>query len=153
MLSVVSENENYGSVRIHKEATCEDMGIEVEALPNEGYTFLFWEVNGTQVSSENPYSFELEDDTELVARFSGVGLDEMFQTIYFYPNPTTDLVTVMGKDLKAAEVVNMLGQRVITVQGEGETMQIDISNLPTGIYFVNITDTEGRKCVRKVVKE
>jgi hypothetical protein len=70
-----------------------------------------------------------------------------------YPNPATGLVTVMGKDLKAAEVVNMLGQRVITVQGEGETMQIDISNLPTGIYFVNITDTEGRKYVRKVVKE
>ena len=32
-------------------------------------------------------------------------------------------------------------------------MQIDIANLPTGIYFVNITDSEGRKCVRKVVKE
>ena len=40
-----------------------------------------------------------------------------------------------------------------TVQGKGETLQIDIANLPAGVYFINITDEEGRKCVRKVVKE
>ena len=70
-----------------------------------------------------------------------------------YPNPTTGLVTVMGKDLKAAEVVNALGQCVATAQGEGERLTMDISSLPAGVYFVNITDSEGRKCVRKVVKE
>lgn len=70
-----------------------------------------------------------------------------------HPNPTTGLVTITGKDLKRAEVVNTLGQRVAMVQGEGETMQIDIINLPAGVYFVNVTDGEGRKCVRKVVKE
>jgi hypothetical protein len=59
----------------------------------------------------------------------------------------------MGKDLKAAEVVNALGQCVATAQGEGERLTVDISSLPTGVYFVNITDNEGRKCVRKVVKE
>ena len=70
-----------------------------------------------------------------------------------HPNPTTGLVTFMGKDLKAAEVVNALGQCVATAQGEGERLTVDISSLPTGVYFVNITDSEDRKCVRKVVKE
>lgn len=70
-----------------------------------------------------------------------------------YPNPTTGVVTVAGTNLKQAEVLNILGQRVATVQGQGETLQIDIANLPAGIYFVNITDEEERKCVRKVVKE
>ena len=70
-----------------------------------------------------------------------------------HPNPTTGLVTITGKNLKSAEVLNTLGQRVATVQGKGETLQIDIANLPTGVYFVRITDEEGRKCVRKVVKE
>lgn len=70
-----------------------------------------------------------------------------------YPNPTTGQVTINGKDLKQAEVLNTLGQRVATAQGEGEQMTVDISALPTGVYFVNITDKDGRKCVRKVVKE
>jgi hypothetical protein len=75
----------------------------------------------------------------------------VFATIH--PNPTTGKVTVMGKDLKAAEVINMFGQRMTTAQGKGETLQIDIANLPAGVYFVNITDETGRKCVKKVVKE
>lgn len=70
-----------------------------------------------------------------------------------YPNPTTGLVTVMGRNLKAAQVVNTLGQCVATTQGEGERLTMDISSLPAGVYFVNITDSEDRKCVRKVVKE
>jgi hypothetical protein len=67
--------------------------------------------------------------------------------------PTNSLVTITGKDLKSAEVINALGQRVASVTGESERLQIDLSSLPAGIYFINITDTEGRKCVRKVVKE
>lgn len=70
-----------------------------------------------------------------------------------YPNPTSGLVTITGQDLKSAEVFNTLGQQVATPKGEDETMQIDLSELPIGVYFVNITDEEGRKCVRKVVKE
>ena len=73
--------------------------------------------------------------------------------VTLHPNPTTGLVTVMGKDLKSAEVVNMLGQHVAKAQGEGERLTVDISSLPAGVYFVDITDSEGRKCVRKVVKE
>ena len=70
-----------------------------------------------------------------------------------YPNPTTDLVTVTGENLQQVEVINMLGQQVLSVQGGGNEMQINMSNLPAGIYFVAVTDEEGRKCVQKVVKE
>lgn len=83
------------------------------------------------------------------------GFEETEATAFatLHPNPTTGLVTVTGKALKAAEVLNTLGQQVATAQGKGETLQIDIANLPAGVYFVRITDEEGRKCVRKVVKE
>ena len=74
-----------------------------------------------------------------------------FATVH--PNPTTGLVTIVGENLNQADVVNMLGQCVATVQGKGKTLQIDISSLPAGIYFVRITDDEGRKCTHKVVKE
>ena len=74
-----------------------------------------------------------------------------FATVH--PNPTTGLVAINGKELRIAEVFNPLGQRVATAKGGGETLQIDISHLPAGVYFVSVTDEDGRKCVCKVVKE
>ena len=65
----------------------------------------------------------------------------------------TGLVTITGQDLKSAEVFNTLGQQVVSTTGEGERLTVDLSGLPAGVYFVNITNKEGRKCVRKVVKE
>ena len=70
-----------------------------------------------------------------------------------HPNPTNGQVTITGENLRQAEVVNMLGQRVATVAGDGDMLHIDMAKLHSGVYFVNITDSEGRKCVRKVVKE
>lgn len=70
-----------------------------------------------------------------------------------FPNPSTGMVFVKGTNLKQARVVNIFGQRVATAQGEGGSLTVDISGLPAGIYFVNVTDNEGRKCVRKVVKK
>jgi len=79
--------------------------------------------------------------------------DNKFEACHVHPNPTSGLVTITGKDLRQAEVFNALGQRVATATGEGETLQVDIAKLPAGVYFVNVTDKDGRKCVRKVVKE
>ena len=70
-----------------------------------------------------------------------------------HPNPTSSMVTVTGESLRQAEVLNILGQQVLSVQGKGNELQINMVALPAGIYFVNITDEEGRRCVRKVVKE
>ena len=83
------------------------------------------------------------------------GIEENKATSFvtLYPNPATGLVTLKGQDLKSAEVFNTLGQCVATIKGEGEQLKVNISSLPAGVYFVNITDGEGRKCVKKVVKE
>ena len=70
-----------------------------------------------------------------------------------HPNPTNGQVTITGKDLKIAEVFNTLGQCVATAKGQGERLTVNLSAMPAGVYFVNVTDGEGRKCVRKVVKE
>ena len=79
--------------------------------------------------------------------------DEVIPFATLHPNPTNGLVTIAGNDFKQAQIINALGQCVATVKSEGEQLTLDISNLPAGVYFVNVTDAEGRKCVRKVVKE
>lgn len=70
-----------------------------------------------------------------------------------HPNPTTGQISISGTNLKQAKVINTLGQCVAIAKGEGEQLSVDLSTLPAGVYFVNITDGEGRKCVKKVVKE
>ena len=85
-----------------------------------------------------------------------VGVKENNESITFanvYPNPTTGMVTITGEKLKQAEVFNMLGQQMLSTKGEGKELQIDMTALPAGVYFVTVTDEEGRKCMRKVVKE
>ena len=69
-----------------------------------------------------------------------------------HPNLTDGTITIVGNGLRSAVVYNMLGQYVISAQGDGDQITVDLGGQPAGIYFVNVTDTEGRKCVRKVVK-
>lgn len=72
---------------------------------------------------------------------------------FVYPNPTLGLVSVMGSNLRQIEVYNALGQRVITQLADGDRTTINLNKQPAGIYFVNITDKEGKRCVKKVVKQ
>ena len=70
-----------------------------------------------------------------------------------HPNPVTSKAIIVGKNLRKAEVINTLGQQMLSVQGEGNELHIDMAAQPAGVYFVTITDEEGRKCVRKILKE
>ena len=91
---------------------------------------------------------------QLYLKSSFIGIDEQNSSFaVVLPNPTSGQVTIMGEGLRQAEVFNLVGQRVLSVQGKGNELSIDMATLPAGIYFVTVTDEEGRKCVRKVVKE
>ena len=151
LLSVASADENSGTVRVLKEATCEDKIVQVEAMPNEGCSFLYWEVNGNQVSIEKLYSFELEEDTKLVAHFSGTGLEETEGNLSVYPNPAKEKITIDGILLTEVQVYNTLGQVVKTMRGSNE---INVSGLSEGVYLLQITDADGKIYTdRVVVKE
>ena len=83
------------------------------------------------------------------------GIDETganaFATIH--PNPTNGIVTITGENLRQVEVLNVLGQKVLSAQGRDNELHIDMAALSSGVYFVTIINEEGRKCVRKVLKE
>ena len=144
---VVSYDETAGRVSILKEALCEDRSVQVEAVPNEGYMFLNWEINGEVVSRENPFVFELEEDTELVAFFSGVGLEEGQTLFSIYPNPATDFVRIEGNVFTEVQIYNTLGQLVKKVQN---TNAISVNDMTNGIYLLHISDTDGRNQIKRI---
>ena len=82
---------------------------------------------------------ECWDDTE----------ENLFESISLHPNPTNGFLYVDAENLQKVEVLNLLGQKV---QSQG-CSTIDLSELGNGVYFVKVTDEEGRVEVRKVVKE
>jgi uncharacterized repeat protein (TIGR02543 family) len=50
----------------------------VSAVPNTGYRFVNWTVDGTPVSSDNPFTFELTGDTVLHANFEAISCNIVY---------------------------------------------------------------------------
>ena len=76
-------------------------------------------------------------------------------TIRLYPNPATDKVRIEiaeGQIPSQLSIMNLNGQAVLTCQMINPKTQIDISNLPVGIYFLRLTNDKMME-VGKFVKQ
>jgi hypothetical protein len=67
------------------------------------------------------------------------------RTIIIYPNPSSTTITVeLSRTLTIKNAIltinTMSGQQLITRQITEPKTQIDISNLPQGVYFVRLTN-------------
>jgi len=75
-------------------------------------------------------------------------------TTNIYPNPTTDKVTMLGNGSELDDIIiyNILGQnvteRVIVIKMNNNTIEIDLSKLNTGTYYIK-TKTTANKVHKK----
>lgn len=102
---------------------------------------------------EGVYYLAMEEGNVYKLKMSLDGILEKKENALAFPNPTTGIVTITGENLQQAEVFNTLGQKLLGVKDKGSELHVNMTALPTGIYFVTVTDESGQKCVRKVVKE
>lgn len=122
--------------------------VTLVAIPTVGYSFLKWSDNVT----ENPRIFTVNEDVNLQAVFSGMGVEENdTEAIALYPNPTTGMVRIEAEGLKNVEVYDLTGQKVFAEEVSGETFEYDFSGL-NGIYFIRIETAQGVETKRLVVK-
>ncbi len=102
--------------------------------------------NWTQI---DPTSHFVETQAECDA----LSIDESFKTsIQVYPNPFTDKIEIKVEDaanIKTISIQNMQGQ--IVYKGD-YTAQINLENLPAGMYLLNIEDQQGNQAVFKLMK-
>ena len=72
------------------------------------------------------------------------------QGVSIYPNPTNGPVRIEGATIAEVKVYNTLGQLVKTIRNSNE---VNLKDLPQGIYTVHVTNEEGNSLIRKVLKE
>ena len=73
--------------------------------------------------------------------------------IVMYPNPATNKTTISSSnEISNIRVFNILGQEVQTFSSNGTTMDLDVSSLQSGTYFVKI-ETELGTDTLKLIKQ
>ena len=122
--------------------------------------------NGDGVRVEGLRCYWVED--ELVFKYGDEDCDAIYEelhgvkedgpssgsgTLLVYPNPTNNILFV--QTLRATSlpnqtyrITNLMGQTLLTGQITAETQQIDVSDLPQGMYFITIGDTTRKFVVR-----
>lgn len=70
--------------------------------------------------------------------------------ISVYPNPTNGMVVITGSTvINNVTVTNIVGQKLISREGNSKTMTIDLEGLAPGVYIIKVNDSY----VERVVKE
>jgi hypothetical protein len=69
-------------------------------------------------------------------------------TLKIYPNPTSDIINVVGVDVKKIEIFNISGLKVLISNNN----QIDVSRLKCGTYIIKIFGKNNETSTNKFIK-
>ena len=131
----------------------DEVTITVET--NEDWAFLNWTENGTVVSEEKTYTFIATSSRDLVANLIytvGVG-EQTGNNMTLYPNPVNDKLTIEAEAaLGTVEIYNLMGALVYSQKGCTNKVEINTSDLQSGIYFIRLTNDNASE-TRRFVKE
>ncbi|MBP5400298.1 MAG: T9SS type A sorting domain-containing protein [Bacteroidales bacterium] len=124
-------------------------GVDVTASANLVTTD---NVHGTytfyNVTSDHTFfvTYAVDEDPDGVAEFAE-------SSISVTPNPATDqIVLSSSQPIALAEVFDLSGRRVMSVAPADCTLQLSVSDLESGVYFVKLL-TGGETVVKKFVKK
>ncbi len=86
----------------------------------------------------------------ITSPFSTLSLDdEVLHNLTIYPNPAISSIFISSSlELQKVELYNILGKKVVeTIQ----TTQLDVSQLASGLYMLNVYFQDGRKVIKKII--
>ena len=69
-VNVSSNNTTWGNVTGGGKELMPNTSVTLTATPVEGYKFVNWTFGETELSKENPYTFNVNDDTNIVGNFA-----------------------------------------------------------------------------------
>lgn len=116
-------------------------------IPDSDYEIQDVYIDGNPVGPMTSYTFtNVTTDHYIHVTFTNlVGIKENnnFATV-IYPNPTTGIVNIKCNEAAQINVFNAFGQLLLTQSTNGNDQEtIDISNLPNGLYLVQMIGENG----------
>lgn len=115
-------------------------------IPNEGYEVQDVYIDGNSVGPMTSYTFtNVTADHYIHVTFVHVdGVGENNISAVVYPNPTKGIVNIKCDEAEQINVFNIYGQLLISQATNGNEQEIiDISNLPNGLYLLEIIGQKG----------
>ena len=66
-----------------------------------------------------------------------------------YPNPTTDKIIIVSNSPQHSTLFNTAGQKIL----ESNALELDVTDLPTGVYLLNLQNTQNQISTFKIIKQ
>ena len=139
----------------------DEIGItdyEFHPFEGEGHAFYFVPLLYTLIEEKFDACFNITRDFLYNHLEFPTSIPEMSETmVQVYPNPATNLLTISVGDATQCEplsvvVIDVMGQVVLAETVSATEMSLDVSHLPSGIYFIQM-DQGDFWSVRKFVKQ
>jgi hypothetical protein len=113
--------------------------------------------NGTVNEANNTVSYPFTDAVSfksVTASAAGAtltieDLSPTTSSIYVYPNPTANRVYIQAENIIKAEVFDLMGRRVYSTNQD----QIDLSNISSGSYILQVTTQNNTTETFKIIKQ
>ena len=115
------------------------------AYPNEDYVFVGWHENGVEISTDNPYTFVVEESRNLVAVFERKNdVEENIAEVRIVPNPTKDVVNIESStDIQSVQLWSVNGMMLAERKPNSQKDTVDLTGYSQGVYVVRIVTAEG----------
>lgn len=88
-----------------------------------------------------------------LVNITGITEMEKVNSVFVAPNPVSDKVTISSREIiQFVSVFNNLGQIVLKQEVNALQSQLDLSQLPSSVYFINIQLKQGSGITKKISK-
>ena len=107
-----------------------------------------WYAGGVLLSNDYTFSFAVTADTMFTAVYAwhqGISpLSTLHSPLALYPNPASSTVNVETAEAGEAVVYSVAGMEVKRLTINAGCNQIDVADLPQGVYFVRLGTAHSR---------
>ena len=131
--------------------------VELQANPNQGWRFIAWTEKSNVFLSSNPsysYTMGFKNDTINAIYAEDTHVDDIENQFVIYPNPANNSLYISTlTDIRQAVIYDISGVVLMNITSEEALRQIDISSLKSGVYLIEVYDSNKmKKTINKFIK-